>query len=208
MKSVFKLLIIVVGVFLTYQISRGIIKGFFIPDEKKTLSSDHFNVHFHGVSSWDAEKTANELENNYRRITEDLQAPAHPKVHVYIHPNKDDFQDIVGFDALGAIKGIDTLHLMYSGFPISWMMPMEEVAIHEFTHNVTLNLLVQDAISSGKISAIQDFDGLYSREGKRFEEVYPRWLWESIAVYEANQLNRFSLYMSLKDGFPNLSSTE
>ncbi|MEB2777564.1 hypothetical protein SYJ56_19770 [Algoriphagus sp. D3-2-R+10] len=182
------------------------IKGFFTKDEKQTLPTDHFNIHFHQVSSWDAERISNELEKNYYRITEDLQAPKHPKVQVYIHPNNEEFRSEVGFDAYGAIKGVDTLHLLYTGFPFSLMMSMEKGAIHEFTHNVTLNILIQDAISSGKISSIVGFDSLYSQDGKRFDEIYPRWIWESIAVYEADQLNMFSLYMSLKDGFPTLKA--
>lgn len=206
MKRVLKYIFIAIGLFLFYQIGLIFIKGFFTKDEKQVLSTDHFNIHFHQVSSWDAERISDELEKNYYRITEDLQAPKHPKVQVYIHPNNEEFQREVGFDAYGAIKGVDSLHLLYTGFPFSLMMSMEEGAIHEFTHNVTLNILIQDAISSGKISSIIGFDSLYSQDGKRFDEIYPRWIWESIAVYEADQLYMFSLYMSLKDGFPTLKA--
>ncbi len=206
MKRILKYTFIAIGLFLIYQISMIFIKGFFTKDEKQILSTDNFNIHFHHVSSWDAKRISDKLEENYYRITEHLQAPKQPIVQVYIHPNNEEFQREVGFDAYGAIKGVDSLHLLYTGFPFSLMMSIEEIAIHEFTHNVTLNMLIQDAISSGKISSSIGFDSLYSQEDKRFDEVYPRWLWESIAVYEADQINIFSLYMSLKDGFPTLEA--
>ncbi len=206
MKRNLKYIFIAIGLVFIYQIGMLFIKGFFTKDAKQTLSTDYFNIHFHQVSSWDAESISDELDKNYYRITEDLRAPKHPKVQVYIHPNNEVFRREVGFDAFGAINGVDSLHLLYTGFPFNLMMSMEEIAIHEFTHNVTLNILIQDAISSGKISSNIDFDSLYSQEGKRFDEVYPRWLWESIAVYEADQINMFSLYMSLKDGFPTLEA--
>ena len=104
MKKVLAYLFIAVLVFLTYMIGVAIIKGFFTNDEKQTLVGDHFNVYFHQVSSWDAENIADELKKNYHRIIEDLQAPALPKIHVFLNPHKKEFHQNVGFDALGAIK--------------------------------------------------------------------------------------------------------
>lgn len=99
MKKALKYLWIAVLVFFTYRIGVAIIKGFLTHGEKQTLVGEHFNVYFHQVSIWDAENIADELEENHRRITEDLQAPAHPKIHVYIHPSQREFHQKVGFDA-------------------------------------------------------------------------------------------------------------
>ncbi len=50
MKRVLKFTFIALGLFLIYQFSMIFIKGFYVKDEKQTLSSDHFDIHFHQVN--------------------------------------------------------------------------------------------------------------------------------------------------------------
>jgi hypothetical protein len=204
MKKFFKIAAFTLLLFTAYKLGYWGLKKALTKDTDQILSTEHFTIYYRQVSDWDAKNVATNLEENYDRIIGDLHAPSHPKMHVYIHPNKEQFIKAAGFYAQGIIKGIDTLHLLDVSFPHNWIMPMDEVAVHEFVHNVTLNTLIQEAISSGKIQSITAFENLYHKEGKRFDQVYPRWLWESIAVYEADQFNPILVNFTLKRDFPTL----
>jgi hypothetical protein len=157
------------------------------------------------VSSLKIERLAKQLDRQFRQTTRNLRSPDHPRVTVHVHPTQEDLVRELGFFASGGIKGVDAVHIAQLPIPFRWLNPLEEVARHEFVHTVTLNVLLQEALLRGRIETVEDFDQMYGgTEGKRFDQVYPRWLWEGLATYEAGQYNMVTMSLTVKDGFPTL----
>ncbi len=205
-KRILNCVLAALALMVLYRPGVWVLKNQFTAATSRTLNTPHFSVYYRRTSPWDAEAVANRLEANYGRILRDLGIPAHPRVHVYIHPTRESFVQAVGFYAMGVIRGVDTLHLLK---PVSLLAdvvaPMDKVAVHEFVHAVTIHRLMAEARRRGRVRSRADFEKLYARDGKRFDQVYPRWLWESVAVYEAGQYNALVANLTVKNGFPTLA---
>ncbi len=205
-KKIIYCVLAVLALMVLYRPAVWVLKNQFVAATPRTLNTLHFSVHYRRTSPWDAKAVANRLEANYGRILRDLDMPDHPRVHVYIHPTRESFVQAVGFYALGVIRGMDTLHLLK---PVSLLAdvvaPVDEVAVHEFVHAVTIHRLMAEAQRQGRVQSRADFEKRYARNGKRFDQVYPRWLWESVAVYEAGQYNALVANLTVKNGFPTLA---
>ncbi len=205
MKKVIILVLAAVILPALFLVSKWKVKNMLAEDNVRTLTKGRFTVHYSGVCTWDAQAVVSQLESNFGRILQDLQVPDHPPVQVYIHPTREAFIKTVGFYSMGVIRGVDTLHLLKPSFLADLLFPLEGIAVHEFAHAVTLNGLLREATRRGRIENLADYLKLYEKDGKRFDQVYPRWLWESVAVYEANQRNRLVMNLTVKNGFPTLA---
>lgn len=72
--------------------------------------------------------------------------------------------------------------------------------MHEFTHCVQLNILIEESRSKFEYIDNADFDKQFEME---FEEKYPQWFWEAICDYEAGIVNKTSVMYAMK-GKPTL----
>jgi hypothetical protein len=112
---------------------------------------------------------ADTIENNYERILADLLTDTVRKTMVHFYATTQELFDAVRHAIpnppsfmIGAATARDTIHMMapkHPGYPYNAML---QVLIHEFTHCVSMN--INPTIPNN-----------------------PRWLWESVALFEAAQ---------------------
>jgi len=175
-----------------------VIRSIRLENETRKINSKNFEVNYKGILKSEAENISKELEFNYDRIRIDLKDPKHNKISVFIYPTQKEFNDATGLvnsKADGTSRGPLTFYLKYETWYNSiFPQEMEKVALHEFTHCVQLNILIQDALSRKENSA--DFDKNFEKE---FEKKYPQWFWESICDYEANIVNISSVNYGMKN---------
>lgn len=134
-----------------------------------TLETEHFTFYYTDSDKGSIPQIRKQLEDNYARIVEELAPSAMPKIRVQIYP------DLASFH-----KGIDRPESPDTVVGNAWKDEMNivspnnpgpvhshdsimKVVVHEFTHCVTLNLTEYPSFPS------------------------MNWLYESIAVYEADQ---------------------
>jgi hypothetical protein len=205
MKRIFRYAGLALGILLLIQVGVIALHRLHTSGDSRVHETEHFSIHYRDVSSLEIERLAKRLDRQFLQTTRNLRSPEHPRVIVHVHPTQEDLVREMGFFAMGGIKGVDTVHVTQLPIPFRWLYPLEEVARHEFVHTVTLNILLQEAFARGRIEKAEDFDWRYGgAEGKRFDQVYPRWLWEGLATYEAGQYNMLTMSLSVKDGFPTL----
>lgn len=175
-----------------------VIRNIKVESEVKKINSINFEVNYIGILKSEAEDISKELEFNYERIRTDLQDPKHEKISVFIYPTQKKFNHVTGLvnsKANGTSRGPLAFYLKYETWYNSiFPQEMEKVALHEFTHCVQLNILIQEALSKNENS--DDFDKNFEKE---FENKYPQWLWESICDYEANMVNNSSVNYGMKN---------
>ena len=114
--------------------------------------------------------TAAAIEGHHARVTGDLAVTAQPRVTVTLHADRTSLQaavqSIVGTlppFASGLVTGPDSIHILSPNLSTNWSYASALTAlVHEFAHCVSLTLN----------------PGFGNR---------PRWLWESVALYEAGQ---------------------
>jgi hypothetical protein len=145
------------------------------------------------VPAADQQKVLAALEAGYSRVSADLKATPEQPFNVYLYSSGLRYAWATGnWGASGSAEGPAKLHLMAT--QPDGEKP-EVVAIHEFTHSVTLQLLLDHAPQPLDVA---DFD-------RKFEK-FPVWLWEAIAVYEANQFHRPNrLNFISKTSYPSLA---
>ena len=136
----------------------------------REFASEHFTIHHTAIDASSVAQTAASLERDYARITSDLGVRTTPRVHVFLYATRDALQAAVRSSvgelpsfATGLVTGADTIHILSPTLGAIWPY---EVGVrnmtHEFAHCVTL-------VVNGRIGN------------------NPRWLWESVAIYEAGQ---------------------
>lgn len=179
--------------------------GFFIRkirtvDDSQKINTAHFSITYKGILVGEAKSMANTLESNYNRIRTELGDPEHGKIAVYVHPTQKGFNNATGLinsKADGTSRGPFTFHLMYqTWFNSFFPADMNKVAVHEFTHCVQLNILIQDALSKAGKDLSEDFDQEFE---KNFSKNYPQWFWEAVCDYEAGIVNRISVEYGMKN---------
>jgi hypothetical protein len=109
------------------------------------------------------------LENNYSRILGDLLTDSVSLTIIHFYRSSEELADAVRHIvpnlppwAIGLATAKDTIHMISPKHPQQPYEAMLMVMIHEFAHCVTLNLNPNFGNN-------------------------PRWLWESIAIFEARQ---------------------
>lgn len=199
LKKIFKIILLSIGCLVTLFFVSFIIRKVKVESEAQKLNSANFVIHYTGILESEAESISEALEFNYERIRTELEDPKHEKISVFIYPNQDDFNKATGLvksNASGTSRGPLAFHLKYETW-FNSILPqkMEKVAVHEFTHCVQLNILIQDALlKTGKENSA-DFDENFEKE---FGKKYPQWLWEAICDYEAGIVNMSSVKYGMK----------
>ena len=135
-----------------------------------TYTTAHFVFHHHEADRPTIATTAAAIEAEYDRVIADLGAGSMPKVHVSFHEDHASLQSAVRAVAgqipswaSGLVIGVDQIHMM--SFAQATWGPYERRLtdlVHEFAHAVSIR--ISPSIANR-----------------------PRWLWESVAIYEAGQ---------------------
>lgn len=148
---------------------------YFIPEKRKEIKSQHFTFLFsNSIDSVKVETLAEALESNYSRIGNDLKTSPSNIIETNIYSKRWRYIKATGnWGASGSIEGISKLHFIEQAWGEK---DAQKVAIHEFSHTITLKLLLDQEIPPIDSQA---FDQKFAN--------FPVWLWESISVYEANQ---------------------
>jgi hypothetical protein len=143
--------------------------------EARIDPASHFAVTTVGdIAAADKEKIVAALETHYARISTNLQTtPAQP-FEVFIYETRRGYTRATGNGgASGSIEGAGKLHMLQQSRSGD---KAETIAVHEFAHAITLKLLTDH--EPQPLDVVK-----FDRKFKKF----PVWLWEAIAVYEAQQ---------------------
>lgn len=148
----------------------------FIKEEK-----EHFVYYFTQQDESSIEDIDKILESNYKKIVNDLKPGNLPKIRIRIYPGLEEFHKAMGWTnspdwAVGTGYGSNELRMVSPNNPgpSHNYDSILKVAVHEFTHVVTINITSFNSTNA--------------------------WLWESIALYEANQFSDLNRVKSLKSG--------
>lgn len=140
------------------------------PPEFSTFTSAHFVFHHTGLDSANVAAAAASVEAHHGRISADLGVSSMPVVAVYLYPDRRSLQEAVqplvgtlpSF-ATGLVTAVDRIHIVSPNAASVWPYDRGvQAVVHEFAHCVSLRL--NPSFGNN-----------------------PRWLWESVALYEAGQ---------------------
>ena len=140
------------------------------PSETLVWSTEHFDFRYTEGDSRNIRETGEALERAHARITRDLGVEIMPRVHVTFHLTHASLADAVRPVtgeippwAIGTVTGVDRIHIRSPNVAsLGSYADMVTRIVHEFAHCVSL---VVNASFGNR----------------------PRWLWESVAIYEAGQ---------------------
>ncbi|SHG74677.1 hypothetical protein SAMN05443549_106109 [Flavobacterium fluvii] len=200
LKKIVQVIFLSIGSLAILFLMSFLIRKIRVENETKIINATNFVVHYNGILESEAVAISKVLELNYERIRTDLNDPKHEKITVYIHPNQNEFNDATGLpnsNANGTSRGPLAFHLKYETWYNSiFPQKMEKVAVHEFTHCVQLNILIQEALSKSHNEKASDFDENFEKE---FKKNYPQWFWEAVCDYEAGIVNNSSVNYGMKN---------
>ena len=144
-----------------------------LPTSRKTIKTEHFTFVFSDKT--DSQKVieiSKHIESNYLRIARNLRTSPSKNIEINIHANRWNYiKATKDFGASGIIVGPSKIHYIEKSLSES-----KQIAVHEFTHTVVLNLLIN--------RESQPFNS--KMFDQRFSS-FPVWLWEAISVYESEQ---------------------
>lgn len=165
-----------------------------IPESRKVIKTQHFTFHFSSsIDTLTIVELANALEGNYSRIGFDLETKPSDNIETNVYAERWRYVKATrNWSASGNIEGVSKLHFVEQAWGES---DSKKVAVHEFTHTVTLKLLLDN---EAKPIDVKNFDKKFS--------TFPTWLWEAISVYEAKQFVDPKMLPYLNNGqYPNIS---
>jgi len=132
-------------------------------------SSAHFTFYYTSYDSLSIKAIADSVEKHYSRILADLLTDTVLRTSVHFYKTHEELAHAVRSVvpnlpswAIGLSTARDAIHMISPGHPEQNYEYMMTVLIHEFAHCVTLN--IKPSFGNN-----------------------PRWLWESVALYEAGQ---------------------
>jgi len=135
-----------------------------------TYQSTRFSFRFTSIDSSTIAQTAAAVESEVDRILGDIAVTAMPQVTVTLYPSGGALRQGVGNQAgpiptfaTGLVTGPTAIHIISPNVPATWSYADGVTSIvHEFAHCVTL--VANPSFANN-----------------------PRWLWESVALFEAGQ---------------------
>ena len=130
----------------------------------RVYNTTHFKIYYTVLDDTNIKQIADSLENSYPKITSHLQSGDFPVVNVHFYRNIADlikvFPDFPVW-AVGQAISISEIHMISPNDPKQDYQTMIRNTKHEFAHCVSMK--INSTIGNN-----------------------PRWLWEAIALYEAN----------------------
>ena len=140
-----------------------------VNSEAQIYKTNHFKIFYTKLDDKNIKEIADSLENNYTRIITNLQSKELPIVGIHFYPDSVSFREGVKswvrnppVFMQGITLGDSAIHIISPDAPNQDYQTMIKGTIHEFAHCV-------------------------SRHINKTIVNKPRWLWESIAIYESNQ---------------------
>jgi hypothetical protein len=142
--------------------------------EAQIYKTNHFKIFYTKLDDKNIKEIADSVENNYTRIITNLQSQELPIVSIYFYADTASFRQGVKrwsrnlpIWVIGITLGDSAIHMISPDSPDARnqdydYQTMIKNTIHEFAHCVTRH--INKTINNK-----------------------PRWLWESIAIYESNQ---------------------
>jgi len=137
-------------------------------NKNRVYKTDHFKIFYTKLDDRNIKQIADRLENSYPRIIKQLQSAKLPTVSVHFYTDISDLQKAVKTSvpnlpvwAVGLATTVSEIHMISPNHPKQDYETMIRNTIHEFTHCVSLN--INKTVANN-----------------------PRWLWEAVAIYEAN----------------------
>jgi hypothetical protein len=188
MKKFRRLVLILAIIILTLSII------YFIPEQRKEIKTQHFTFLFSSrIDTGTIINLAHALEDNYARIGNDLKTKPADNIKTNIYAQRWRYIKATrNWSASGNIEGISKLHFVEQAWGEG---DSKKVAVHEFSHTVTLKLLLDNGTQPVNS---KDFDKKFS--------TFPIWLWEATSVYEAEQFVDPKTLPYLSNGqYPSLS---
>jgi hypothetical protein len=150
---------------LTMLIALSLVLGCAIRGKTdRALKTTHFQIFYTPLDDKNIKEIADSLENSYPRITAQLQSGNLPVVNVHFYENSATL--IKAFPglpewAVGQATSVSEIHMISPNDSKQDYQTMIRNTKHEFAHCVSMK--INPAIGNN-----------------------PRWLWEAIALYEAN----------------------
>ena len=188
----YKLLIILFGIIIGVFYVARTIRTFTVKHKAQTLESEHFIISYDGIYKSEAEKLSEHLESNYAEIRMNLKDVKHGLIKVFVYGSQYKFNVATGLEnANGTSRGPNEFHFVWTNW-FNSIFPDDplKTALHEFTHCVQLNILIDKAKETIITQDRTEFDKQFD---KKFAVEYPRWLWESISIFEAGEVNSLSV---------------
>jgi hypothetical protein len=137
-------------------------------NKTRVYETDHFKIFYTKLDDRNIKQIADCLENSYPKIITQLQSDKLPTVNVHFYTDISDLQKAVKTSvpnlpawAVGLATSVSEIHMISPNHPKQDYQTMIRNTIHEFAHCVSLN--INKTIANN-----------------------PRWLWEAVAIYEAN----------------------
>lgn len=204
MKKTVKIGAFIIVALVAVFFASKLIRSLTVTDIPTQLQTDHFLISYHGIYESEAQEIREELEANYERIRTELNDPEHDIIRVFIHPNQQKFNKATGLihsSANGTSRGPLEFHFIWTNW-FNSIFPdnPKQTAVHEFTHCVQLNILIEEAIQALDYEDEASFNAAFE---KKFSADYPQWFWEAICTYEARELNNISVKYGMR-GNPTL----
>ncbi|MBD0352825.1 MAG: hypothetical protein ICV65_16910, partial [Flavisolibacter sp.] len=136
--------------------------------DSRVYKTQHFKISYTKLDDKNIKDIADSLENNYLRIITSLQSKELPIVNIHFYTDITDLQKAVKTSvpnlpswATGLATSVSEIYMLSPNHPKQDYQTMIRNIIHEFVHCVSLN--INKTIGNN-----------------------PRWLWETVAIYEAN----------------------
>jgi hypothetical protein len=128
-------------------------------------STDHFSFLYSNIDSANITRIAEILERDYKKIPGDFKVSSLPVVTVRVFPDLRSFHQSINFpeapkEVMATAFGKDDFRMVSPAAPDVDSAILMKGVTHEFTHVVHLNV--------------------------DYSPNNPRWLWEGVAMYEAN----------------------
>ena len=134
----------------------------------RVYKTNHFKIFYTELDDIRIKEISDSLENNYTRIITNLKSKKLPIINIHFYADIIDLQKAVKSSvpdlpvwAVGLATSVSEIHMLSPDHPKQDYQTMIRNTIHEFAHCVSLN--INNTIANN-----------------------PRWLWESVAIYEAN----------------------
>lgn len=188
----YKLLIILFGIIIGVFYVARTTRTFTVKHKAQTLESEHFIIFYDGIYKSEAKKLSEHLESNYAEIRTNLKDVKHSLIKVFVYGSQYKFNVATGLEnANGTSRGPNEFHFVWTNW-FNSIFPDDplKTALHEFTHCVQLNILIDKAKETIITQDRTEFDKQFD---KKFAAEYPRWLWESISIFEAGEVNSLSV---------------
>ena len=155
-----------------------LLTGFIIfssPEEREEMKTEHFTfLYSSSIDKTKISQLSDALESNYHRVGHDLKTTPSNNIETNIYSHRWRYIKATrNWGGSGNIEGISKMHFLEQAWGET---DNKKVAVHEFTHTVTLKLLIE---SEPQPLNPNEFDKKFS--------TFPTWLWEGISVYEAQQ---------------------